>query len=176
MDADIRYELMTELPDDLLKAWSEVTQDKKETHLTPETPESLRIGVLAAVVAFVGDEAVGFAGLITARTGAGHGLCWRGRKVVELGGVWVHPDWREHGIWTQMLRRRIRFGSSQNWHVVCVTTNDVVKRGMRKPRMRKLGAKLIQDSELKAALCIGCANAATCGFCPMRTAECWEVV
>jgi GNAT superfamily N-acetyltransferase len=167
----VTFRQLFEVPDELLRQWSETTQS--ESHLAPESPDSLRANLLFAAVAFDGDVAVGFAGLIAARTREGHGLRWDDRQVIELGGAYIRPGYRGTGIWRQLVELRLEYARSQNWLVVCVTGNPTVQLGLA-----KLGAEPMTepgDRPLRKELCLSCAAAARCTFCPLVDGATWRL-
>lgn len=166
----VSYERFLAVPDGLLKQWSAVTQ--AEPHLAPETPDSLGENVLMAVIAFDGAEAIGFAGLIAARTRQGHGLQHDGRAVIELGGVYIHPRYRGHGLWRRMVELRLAYAREQTWFVVCVTGNPTVQLGLAKMGAQRMTD--LADRPLREELCLGCQPASACAFCPLSEGTAWK--
>lgn len=160
------------LPDDWLIRWSAATYS--EEHLTPETPDSLSSNLLMAAVAISDGDPVGFGGLIAARTNQGHGLVIDGRAVVELGGAYIHPDFRGTGIWKQLAFRRIRYAVRNNLKVVCITGNPIVQAGLR-----DIGSKpmdRVSDQQILETLCLKCKPQNECGYCPLQPQTSWLVV
>jgi len=167
----VSYKQLLVVPDELLTKWSQAT--KAERHLIPETPDSLRDNLLAAVIAFWGDEAIGFAGLMAAHTRQGHGLWREDCQVIELGGAYIDPAHRGTGIWRRMVELRLDYARLQNWFVVCITGNPTVQQGLA-----KIGAEPINepaDQDLRQQLCLGCEPASSCEFCPLVDGNSWKL-
>jgi len=167
----VTYELLLHVPEQLLSQWSEATFT--ESHLVPESAESLKEKVVAAAVARDGARAVGFAGLLLARTRDGHPVQWAGRPVVELGGAFTQAVYRRQGIWLELVNMRLAHAKEQDWCVVCISGNPAVQDGLR-----DLGATAITDARypgLCHELCLSCVAASGCKFCPKSPGTAWII-
>jgi GNAT superfamily N-acetyltransferase len=168
---NIHYELSVDIPQTWLEIWSNATQH--ELHLTPESPESLRQNVIVAAIAVANDEPVGFAGIIEARTKLGHGITKNGQKVAELGGAYVLPSLRKHGVWQRLLELRVEYARKQNIQLVCISSNPTVQSGLQ-----KFGAVQMcpeRHNELMNELCLGCNPDTACAYCPLIPGAAWLV-
>lgn len=163
----MRFEALNDVPNHLLRQWSEATQH--EEHLAAETPESLARNLKLAVVAFDQGYAIGFAGLIVARTAQGHGIVWQGLPVIELGGAYIQQEYRGAGIWRRLLELRLDYARRQDWCVVCITGNPTVQSGLS-----QLGARNIVEPALRQQLCMQCEGG--CTFCPLAEGTAWRVL
>ena len=165
----VTYQLLLSVPEYLRRQWSEATV--RESHLVSETPESLESNVAAAVIAFAGDRAVGFAALLHARTDDHQPVIHDGRAVMELGGAYTQVAWRGHGIWAELVRLRLAYAKEQDWCVVCISGNHIVQS-----RLRDFGGRPMigrDTAQLRRHLCLGCEVAAACEFCPMSPGTAW---
>ncbi len=168
---NIRVFMPQDIPDNRLNIWSQATFS--EDHLTPETPSSLRDNLLIAAIAIQSEEPVGFGGLIAARTNQGYGLTINNQIVAELGGAYILPEFRGHGIWKGLVASRIHFAKSSNLKVVCITGNPVVQTGLK-----EIGATPMEGSKHKVtldALCLQCDAQDSCGYCPLQPGTSWMV-
>ncbi len=167
----VEYNLFKELPDDWLKCWSQATIS--EPHLLAETPTSLQAHLLASAVATIDNQPVGFAGLVEARTHQGYGCTYQNKRLVELGGAYVHPSMRGRGVWRQLLAVRIQYARCVGWKMVCVSTNPTVHTGLIE--RGALPLSMANDSQLLELLCLNCETNNGCKLCPLSPGSAWLV-
>ncbi|HUD11221.1 MAG TPA: GNAT family N-acetyltransferase [Candidatus Saccharimonadia bacterium] len=166
----ITYVTYVKVPPHLLHTWSAITQTNHS--LVSETPESLARNARFTVVAFDGETPIGFAGLMAAHTSEGHGLEWDGRSVIELGSAWVHPEYRKRGIWHRLLSDRLTHARGQQWLTVCVSSIPDIVHGITKMGAVQIDAET--HTGLLKALCMSCAEANSCVFCPLSPGTAWR--
>ncbi len=92
-------------------------QIKHEKHLLPQSPINLLKQFLSGLSVVITAN-----GLIIA-----HVTLWRlEENWYEYGTIWVHPDYRQHGLAKQILIHVLKEHPGKN--ILATTTNDVVKK------------------------------------------------
>jgi hypothetical protein len=161
-----------EIPTRVLRAWSRRTKHGK--HLSFETPAALAENVRLAITIWFGPFLIGSAGVITARTKAGHGFKHESLTVVELGSDWVHKWFRGRGLGHALLERRIKEAISRfdsDWFVVCVTTNPRVQHSLASLGLVNLDP--VEHAGVIERLCSCPAYSAACLACPFGLKAAW---
>ncbi len=151
--------------------WVERTNNEK--HMLPTTEESLLNELQAAAIVLTDDgNIIGAAGLVDARGKEKSVIYHEGQKVVELGSNIIHPDFRNKGLGTALVKKRLELSKSKEWFPVSVSSNPIMHK-----IFEKINAIPMDDkpnlATLRHQLCLCHTVTSDCNLCPLKQRGGW---